>query len=242
MNKCLALTLLLLLLTACAPDMDDMASTVFVELSQTQTYVPTFTLTPSTTFTITPSPTQTHTLTPTPTQTFTATLTPTPPIRVTLNVYTTVRSGPGLDYPTIQHLVEGTEVQLQGRDNNNEWLVIRVDDGKTGWIKLDLSNIDLDTSHIKVFTPPPTPRPQSYVITVVSNLDVTVYVYLGMPAMRLDPGGRLNPRLTEGINYYKVCTGIYGGERKCGNTKAINVISSDTTLYLNSLEELGLSP
>jgi len=231
-----------LLMIACAPDMNDMAGTVFIELSQTQVLAPTFTLTPSATFTITPTPTQTATLTLTPSLTYTISLTPTPPIIVTLSVYTTVRSGPGMDYPSIQHLVEGSEIEFQGRDKNNEWLVIRLDDGKNGWILLDLTNIELNTSDFTVFTPPPTPRPQSYIITVISKLDVPVFVYLGMPAMKLAPGGRLNPRLTEGLNYYKVCTGIYGGERKCGSTKTVNVVSSDTTVYLNSLEELGLSP
>ncbi|MBN1427136.1 MAG: SH3 domain-containing protein [Anaerolineae bacterium] len=101
-----------------------------------------------------PSETPTATMEPTalPTATFppTATLEPTPeatattslepssvatePMKLTLAFDSYVRSGPGRDFENVAYLNAGTSLIILGRDLDGFWLLVRLDDGKEGWI------------------------------------------------------------------------------------------------------------
>ena len=118
--------------------------------------VPTYTYTPTATFTLTPvPPTVTHTSTPvpptlTPTSTLTPTRTPTPTKTYTptqVPVYArigpeqgaTIRTGPGFEAPPIYPgVIQGTLVQLLGGKQEvagQIWVeVLVIEDGRQGWI------------------------------------------------------------------------------------------------------------
>lgn len=45
-----------------------------------------------------------------------------------------VRSGPGMEYESFAHLLNGQEVTLVGRDRFTVWIQIRLSDGRVGWV------------------------------------------------------------------------------------------------------------
>ena len=90
-----------------------------------------------------PAPTQTPTLPPTPAGIeVTATGAPTPTPEVTTAGQAEVivwglkvRTGPGIDYPTLDYLAEGQVVTIVAVDPDNGWLQIELPGGgQTGWI------------------------------------------------------------------------------------------------------------
>lgn len=113
---------------------------------RTQTPLPTFTFTPS----ITPIP-PTPTISPTPTEV--------PPITGIIQSLQSVnvREGPGLNYREFVALNPGTGVIVLGRTEDGNWLNVRLEDGREGWVRATLVRVQ----------PSPTPF-------VVAQLEATV--------------------------------------------------------------------
>lgn len=155
----LVLMVVTLALAACGPQGGEA-----VAIDPTATLLPIVSHTPR--YTATPAPTWTPlpTFTFTPTETLvppTETLSPTPTLTPTISGIVqslqrvNVREGPGTSFDAFASLPPGTGVIILGRDNEGEWLNIRMEDGDEGWIAARL-----------VFLPPtptafpsPTPSP-----------------------------------------------------------------------------------
>lgn len=108
--------------------------------------------TPLPTFTFTPTdvpPSSTPTLSPTPTMTPTITGI----VQSLQNV--NVREGPGVTYSGFTALTPGTGVQIIGRDNTGDWLNIRLEDGREGWISTRLMFIPPEATDLPTMTPSP---------------------------------------------------------------------------------------
>lgn len=97
---------------------------------RTQTPLPTFTFTPS----ISPVP-PTPTISPTPTEV--------PPIIGIITSLNTVnvREGPDVDFSAFIALDPGTGVVVLGRTEDGDWLNVRLDDGREGWVAADLVRV-----------------------------------------------------------------------------------------------------
>ena len=82
-----------------------------------------------------------------------------------------LRTGPGMDHPIIGELMLGQEVGIIGRSDNNEWLQVRLNDGRTGWaaqiwLKTDKSPSDLPvTGNATTTVPKPAPAPTASKMT-----------------------------------------------------------------------------
>ncbi len=118
--------------------------------------------------TATPWPvvTPTSTATPTPTPTSTATAPPSPTraalIAQVISPGLNVRSGPGLDYPTLGYLESGQEVEVVGRDPATGWLQIVYPEAENGtaWLSGHEAYVQLQGSleAAPIVTVSPTPR------------------------------------------------------------------------------------
>ena len=127
----------------------------------TDTRTPTDTPTDTATPTATRTPTDTPTRTPTPTDTHTPTFTPTPATPVMqARQDLAVRTGPGPNFPEIDSVNQGQNVEIVGRSEDNRWLQILLPNGSTGWV---LSSSTLNTiignREIIVTVPSPTFTP-----------------------------------------------------------------------------------
>ncbi len=65
-----------------------------------------------------------------------------------------VRFGPGVDYSFQYILEEGAAVELIGRSEDGQWILVRVPDRQevTGWILAPLLSTDIDPGSLPVFT------------------------------------------------------------------------------------------
>jgi uncharacterized protein YgiM (DUF1202 family) len=45
-----------------------------------------------------------------------------------------LRLGPGANHKILRQLAEGTQVEIQGRSENLEWLLVRLPSGTQGWV------------------------------------------------------------------------------------------------------------
>ncbi len=108
--------------------------------------LPTFTPTP----TVTPTPTKTPTPTPTPLPTYVAEIT---------GELVNLRSGPGDSYDVLAIIPRGETVELMGKTDDGEWIMVRAGDGEEGWIYKDLLQPETGAQMI-VLTPPPIPQPE----------------------------------------------------------------------------------
>ncbi|MEA3336449.1 MAG: SH3 domain-containing protein [Chloroflexota bacterium] len=76
-----------------------------------------------------------------------------------------VRSGPGTAYPVVGQISSGSELEIIGRNNANDWWQVCCVNGKDGWIVSRLANVQGNVDGVQVATniapPPPTntPRP-----------------------------------------------------------------------------------
>jgi len=152
------LVLIGVFLTACAspgrPETAKEASPVAVAAtSPVPPSTPTMeaTPTPKPTFTPTPAPTETPTprATPTPEATATPVATPTPeptPTQPAVAKFTVtvpmanLRQGPDIDFPVVDHLKKGQEVDVLYHHGN--WFEVRLADGRTAWIYYSLGNVN----------------------------------------------------------------------------------------------------
>ncbi len=131
-----------------SPTPTDMA-TVLAALP-TRTVAPTFTLTPAPTLT----PTPTITSTPSPTATLTPTLQPAIANKIG-GVLVNLRAGPDTDYAILTQLAGGEEVEMMGRTEAGDWVLIQSAEGTSGWLFVDLFENDADIEVLPIKTPDP---------------------------------------------------------------------------------------
>lgn len=141
-----------------------------VTLTERVTATPVISRTPLPTFTYTPSITP---VPPTPTQTFTPT--EIPPVMGIISSLSkvNVRNGPGGSYSAFVALDAGVEVEILGKNQEQTWLNIRLDDGREGWVSAALVRVE----------PSPTPFP-----TLTTPPDLTA-LFLGTPLPTAVIGG-----------------------------------------------------
>ncbi|MFN8421657.1 MAG: SH3 domain-containing protein, partial [Anaerolineae bacterium] len=136
-------------------------ATQFVILTSepTITIAPIVSMTPRFTATLIP------TVTPIPSETLPASLTPTPFIPTTAPTATAIpavrgtvrstanfRTGPGRDFEAQDQLAQGTELTILSYNDTQEWFLVRLDDGRSGWVQANL--IDTESEAVQVLPPP----------------------------------------------------------------------------------------
>ena len=136
MNRWFALCMIVLLLSACGPSEQEVATQVASEMTATAAAW-TDTPVPTSTFTLTPSFTPTFTETSTPTITFTPSVTPSPTISatptfdfpsVTVNQQAAhCRYGPSAAYLHAADLYAGDKGTVRGRFLYSKWLFVKFD-------------------------------------------------------------------------------------------------------------------
>lgn len=159
MHKYILLVLVGLILTACGGSGAEISS-----LPPTATLAPIVSMTPR--FTATPVPSRT----PLPTFTFTPSVSPIPPtasdtptptdvppiigIIASMNTVN-VRVGPGVGFSAFDALRPGTRVEVLGRNVEGNWLNIKLDDGREGWVASDLVRLQDTPTPLPTLTPSP---------------------------------------------------------------------------------------
>ncbi len=88
---------------------------------------------PEVTF-VTPTPEPIDATTQTPTDEPTPTTTEAPKPEALVNVGSNLRAGPGTGFKVITGLVFGTIVQLEGRNEDSDWVYITASEERAGWI------------------------------------------------------------------------------------------------------------
>lgn len=142
----------------------DTATQVAENIPPTATLAPNVSSTPR--FTATPIPSRTplptDTLTPSPTiipptETNTFTPSPTPPILGSVNSVQSInmREGPGVDFTAIEALSPATRVEILGRNTDGQWLNIRIEDGREGWVSSNLIRFQPTATPVPSLTPTP---------------------------------------------------------------------------------------
>ncbi len=124
-----------------------------------------------------PSATPTETLVPTPTETVTPTPTPTPFVRVIAN-RANVRTGPGVDYPVVTQLSNGTQVTLVGRTPQGDWVQICCVNGESVWIAGSVVQVINDVVQLSLVVtgPPPTPT-ETPTVTPTPTATPMIYAF-----------------------------------------------------------------
>lgn len=154
-----AVIALLIAVSACGTQPTDTAALpATATLAPVVSMTPRFTATPVPSRTPMPSPTFTPSSTlipPSPTDTYTAS--PTPP--VIGSVYSVqsvnIRSGPGTEYDLVEVLRPASPFEVLGRNNDENWLNIRLDDGREGWISAALVRLEPSATPLPTLTPSP---------------------------------------------------------------------------------------
>ena len=110
----------------------------------TPTFTPSDTATPTLSPTATASPSATHTptATPTPSASPTPSATPTVFALVSSRQRVNVRGGPGTQFAAIGSLAPERGVQVIGRNDDGDWLQVRLEDGAEGWVSASLLRIE----------------------------------------------------------------------------------------------------
>lgn len=153
--------------------------------------------------TVTPQPTDTlpPTITPTPfTPTPAPTATPFPQIAGTVRSTANFRVGPGRDFDAQGRLTSGTRLTILSANDSREWYLVRLEDGRRGWIQANLVNTDdpegvpilpqLELTKVALATLPPaapTPVPTLRPRPVTAN---DVLAYCDLPAFSAKFGGK----------------------------------------------------
>jgi len=216
----------LMILAACRGDAQQVAQ------APTATLLPLVSQTPR--FTATPVPTRT----PLPTFTFTPTLTPTiappsetPSPTVTATIVgivssvqlVNVREGPGVSFGAIDAVEPGTGLVIIGQDASGDWLNVRFDDGREGWIATRLMFIP-DT---------PTPFP-----SLTPSPDLTA-LFLGTPLpTAVVGGGSVTPTPPRAI---RTTTPGADGESTAEVQAAESEVESQPFIPVVSLEAINLT-
>lgn len=155
--RILFLTLIVILLTSCAPQTPLQAASPTGTVSTPQGLTLPVAITPTLTKTATPSPTET----PTPTETPAPTSIPTVEslkARVTADLLS-CRYGPGPFYLYLYGLVKGANIKLIGRTDGNNWVYV---DGKNKcWVNAKFIDIVGDRLSLPVVYPGIAKLPQS---------------------------------------------------------------------------------
>lgn len=133
---------------------------VILTSEPTITIAPIVSMTPRFTATLIP------TATSIPTETLPASLTPTPFIPTTAPTATAIpavrgtvrstanfRTGPGKDFEAQDQLAVGTELTILSYNDTQEWFLVRLDDGRSGWVQANLVD-PADASAVQVLPPP----------------------------------------------------------------------------------------
>jgi hypothetical protein len=147
----------LLVLTGCSADAtQEVVATLTLAPNVSRT--PRFTATPIPSRTALPSPTFTPsetTIPPTPSDT--PTPTPTPPILGSVNSLQSinVREGPGVNFAALVALRPATRIEVLGRNNDGQWLNIRMEDGSEGWVLANLIRLQPTSTPFPSATPSP---------------------------------------------------------------------------------------
>jgi hypothetical protein len=130
----------------------------------TATLAPIVSLTPR--FTATPIPSRT----PTPTLTLTPSISPIPPTATNTFTPTTpppifgvisslqnvnIRSGPAVDFDSIEALAPNVRVEVLGISPDSNWFNIRLEDGREGWIRSNLLYVEPTATPFPSSTPLP---------------------------------------------------------------------------------------
>lgn len=76
------------------------------------------------------------------------TLDPRPPDAVVNTDQLNVRTGPGYDYPVLEVLVRGDELQVVGTNNDDTWIEIVTSTGVQGWVVTDLVEVYIDLADV----------------------------------------------------------------------------------------------
>lgn len=66
-----------------------------------------------------------------------------------------VRSGPGINYPILTTVVNGTQLVVLGTDANNTWLSVQLADGTVGWVSRAFTTLADSTSVVLSLAPLP---------------------------------------------------------------------------------------
>lgn len=152
------ISLSLMLLTACGGGAEEIAQAPTATLLPLVSQTPRFTATPVPTRTPLPTFTFTPTLTPTvapPSETPSPTMTPTIVGIVSSVQLVNVREGPGVSFAAIDAVEPGTGLVIIGQDASGEWLNIRFEDGREGWISSRLMYIPDTPTPFPSLTPSP---------------------------------------------------------------------------------------
>jgi hypothetical protein len=155
------------------------AHTQITSLIPTITSTSTHTPSLSPTLTPTSTPSSTPTFTPTPTFTFTPTFTPTPTatlsptyaiLRGQVLELSNCRYGPGAPYLYKYALIEGSNLEVIGRNDLGTWILIRAIGGTNPcWVKASLMDVKGD---VKTVAPTYIPLPASPYYSPISGVSV----------------------------------------------------------------------
>ncbi len=105
-----------------------------------------------------PQPSKTSLIIKTSTLIPTKTLQPTPSFAAVITAQSAnVRSGPGVIYPVVSALANGTQLSVTGKNNDGSWLVVKLPDGRQAWIALSVVDVNFNIRDLPVINAPPTP-------------------------------------------------------------------------------------
>ncbi len=91
--------------------------------------------------------------------------------QVTANVNANVRTGDSTGYSILTTLRQGQSAPIIGRSSTGSgWFLIRLADGRQGWIAPSTVTVQGDTSGIPFVNPPPLPTPIPPTVTPTSSL------------------------------------------------------------------------
>jgi len=68
-----------------------------------------------------------------------------------------IRSGPDTNFPLVGSAPEGLELLVVGRNRENTWLVVELDNNEQGWISIDFVDFSFSISTLPEINSPPTP-------------------------------------------------------------------------------------
>lgn len=111
--------------------------------------------------TVTPSPTTQLSLTPSPTTQLSLTLTTgcTSAPGEIVKDYVWLRTGPGVNYRALALYDKGLTVTVLGKNQNGEWLVVSLADGRQGWVSSTSIYMNKLGCDLAIETEPPTQTP-----------------------------------------------------------------------------------
>ncbi len=169
---------LLVVLTACSAPVPTATTLPPTEVpplpAATFTSTATFTPLPTETPTETPTPSATLTLTPTPTETPSPTATPEPLVALILEDRTNIFDGPGSNYNYLATYSQGLKIQVVGRSEEGDWLVVILPGGIQGWVAFEKVEFANPVESLVAYEAGPVPPP-TQIPTPVPQVSITPY-------------------------------------------------------------------